>query len=121
MNLERLRQRLQQLRHGALAVSSQRNGDGKFIAVLKIDFACQRDVAVSSPRNSQSILKLSIKSCQPSLAPTYPMDRRENPWLHPMTRCTSLRAAWSRLCPPISEHQPELPAPWRARCGASSA
>ena len=46
MNIERFRQRLQQLRHSALVTPAQSNRDRKFIAVLKIDFPGQRNVAV---------------------------------------------------------------------------
>ena len=47
MGLERLRQRLQQLRHGAVAGSPKRNGDRKLVPALKINFARQRNVAVA--------------------------------------------------------------------------
>jgi hypothetical protein len=70
MGREWLSQRLKQFRHRALVAASTRNGDGKFTAFRKVDFARQRDIALSAVRNSQSILKLVIKSCQPSLAPT---------------------------------------------------
>src|ERR1051326_780343 len=45
MNIERLRQRLQQSGHCALICFPGRNCDCKLIAALKIDFPRQRDVA----------------------------------------------------------------------------
>ena len=54
MNLERLRQRLQQLRHCALATPPKRNCDCKLITALKIDFTRQRNVAISCLRGIPS-------------------------------------------------------------------
>ena len=46
MDLERLRQRLQQLRHRALTTPPKSDGDGKGLSALRVDFASQRNVAM---------------------------------------------------------------------------
>src|ERR1017187_3760740 len=46
MDLERFRQRLQQLRHRALTTFSKNNGDRKGLSILRNDLARQRDVAM---------------------------------------------------------------------------
>ncbi len=67
------------------------------------------------------MVKFCITSCQPSLAPTNPQLKRENPQLEVITSDHSFFHASSTLCPATSIARAEFPAPPPPRCGASNA
>jgi len=75
----------------------------------------------SADPNSQSMRKFSIRSRQPSLAPTNPQLTREKPQLAPIASDHSFFHASTALYPAKSTARAELPAPPPSRCGASNA
>jgi hypothetical protein len=87
----------------------------------QVDLAHHRDVAVRRRAKLPIHRKFSIRSCQPSLAPTNPQLMRENPQLAAIASDHSFFHASSTLCPARSTARAELPAPPPSRCGASSA
>ena len=93
----------------------------KLPALPEIDLAGQGDVAIRRQSNSQSIRNSWARSCQPSVVPTYPQERRRNGTEAASTSQVPPLCAVSTSPQLVCTTFPLLPRPPTSRCGASNA